>query len=162
MIVRVGAAVKTHKIGDRVALEPGVSCRTCPACKSGHYELCPDMQFAGELIYQREMLLRLGMTRDACRPSSLLARLPAATPPFTGGTLGRYYALPADIAHLIPKSMSMEDGAMIEPLAVGVHSVSNLAKVRAGQIVAVFGAGPVGLLCMAVAKGESFQASGQP
>ncbi|KAL7411916.1 chaperonin 10-like protein [Mrakia frigida] len=121
IIVRVGASVKTHKLGDRVSLEPGVSCRTCPACKSGHYELCPDMQFA-------------------------------ATPPFTGGTLGRYYSLPSDIAHLIPDSMTMEDGAMIEPLAVGVHSVSNLAGVKAGQIVAVFGAGPVGLLCMAVAK----------
>lgn len=49
--------------------------------------------------------------------------------------------------------MSFEDGALVEPLAVGVHSVSTLANVRAGDIVAVFGAGPVGLLAMAVAKG---------
>jgi D-xylulose reductase len=48
--------------------------------------------------------------------------------------------------------MSLEDGAMIEPLAVGVHSVSTLAQVKSNQTVAVFGAGPVGLLCMAVAK----------
>jgi len=40
----------------------------------------------------------------------------------------------------------------MEPLAVGIHSVSTLAQVRANQIVVVFGAGPVGLLCMAVAK----------
>jgi D-xylulose reductase len=40
----------------------------------------------------------------------------------------------------------------MEPLAVGIHSVSTIAQVRANQIVAVFGAGPVGLLCMAVAK----------
>lgn len=40
----------------------------------------------------------------------------------------------------------------IEPLAVGIHSVSTLAQVRTDQVVAVFGAGPVGLLCMAVAK----------
>ena len=33
--MRVGSDVKTHKVGDRVALEPGVSCRTCSACKVG-------------------------------------------------------------------------------------------------------------------------------
>lgn len=40
----------------------------------------------------------------------------------------------------------------MEPLAVGIHSVSTLAQLRPNQVVAVFGAGPVGLLCMAVAK----------
>lgn len=78
----------------------------------------------------------------------------AATPPFTGGTLGRYYALPSDIAHKIPDTMSMEDGAMIEPLSVAVHALSTLANMKAGQVVAVFGQGPVGLLCSAVAKGN--------
>lgn len=40
----------------------------------------------------------------------------------------------------------------MEPLSVGVHSVYNIGGLRAGQNVVVFGAGPVGLLCMAVAK----------
>lgn len=40
----------------------------------------------------------------------------------------------------------------MEPLAVGVHSVSNLGGLRASQSIVVFGCGPVGLLCMAVAK----------
>jgi D-xylulose reductase len=40
----------------------------------------------------------------------------------------------------------------MEPLSVGIHSVSNLGGFRAGQSIAVFGCGPVGLLCMAVAK----------
>ena len=40
----------------------------------------------------------------------------------------------------------------MEPLAVGVHSVANLVGLRAKQAIAVFGCGPVGLLCMAVAK----------
>ena len=40
----------------------------------------------------------------------------------------------------------------IEPLAVGVHSVANLGGFRSSQSVVVFGCGPVGLLCMAVAK----------
>ena len=31
--------------GDRVALEPGVSCRRCELCKDGLYNLCPDLCF---------------------------------------------------------------------------------------------------------------------
>ncbi|QRV72947.1 alcohol dehydrogenase [Ceratobasidium sp. AG-Ba] len=75
----------------------------------------------------------------------------AATPPYDG-TLGRYYKLRSDIAYKLPDSMSLEDGAMIEPTAVAVHSVSTLAKFQPEQSIAVFGAGPVGILCMAVAK----------
>ena len=40
----------------------------------------------------------------------------------------------------------------MEPLSVGIHSVSTIAQLRANQSIAIFGAGPVGLLCMAVAK----------
>lgn len=76
----------------------------------------------------------------------------AATPPSIYGTLARYYVLPADLCHPIPDSVSFEDGAMIEPLSVGVHSVANLGKCKSNQVVVIFGCGPVGLLCMAVAK----------
>ncbi|TDL29456.1 xylitol dehydrogenase [Rickenella mellea] len=75
----------------------------------------------------------------------------AATPPYDG-TLARYYRLPADVAYKLPDNLSLEDGAMMEPLSVAIHSVSNIGQVRANQKVAVFGCGPVGLLCMAVAK----------
>lgn len=40
----------------------------------------------------------------------------------------------------------------MEPLSVGVHSVRTIGNVKANQNVLVFGAGPVGLLCLAVAK----------
>ena len=54
--------------------------------------------------------------------------------------------------HLLPESVSLEDGAMMEPLSVAVHSVSSIGKCQTDQTVIIFGAGPVGLLCMAVAK----------
>jgi D-xylulose reductase len=75
----------------------------------------------------------------------------AATPPYDG-TLGRYYKLPADLAYALPDHLSLEDGAMMEPLSVGVHAVANLGNFKANQSIVVFGAGPVGLLTMAVAK----------
>lgn len=40
----------------------------------------------------------------------------------------------------------------IEPLAVAVHAVANRAAFSTNQSIAVFGCGPIGLLCMAVAK----------
>ena len=41
---------------------------------------------------------------------------------------------------------------MIEPLAVGVHSVSSLGQIKSNATVVIFGAGPIGLVCMAVAR----------
>jgi D-xylulose reductase len=76
----------------------------------------------------------------------------AATPPSVHGTLARYFKLPADMLHRLPDSVTDEDGAMMEPLAVAVHSVHTLGQCRSNDVVFVFGAGPVGLLCMAVAK----------
>lgn len=45
IVVETGENVTTLKVGDRVALEPGVPCRMCKHCKSGRYNLCPDVQF---------------------------------------------------------------------------------------------------------------------
>ncbi|KAI6130421.1 xylitol dehydrogenase [Pisolithus croceorrhizus] len=75
----------------------------------------------------------------------------AAAPP-VDGTLGRYYAVPSDLAYPLPSGLSLEDGAMIEPLSVAVHAVAKLGNFRTSQSIAIFGCGPVGLLCMAVAK----------
>ncbi|KIO12705.1 hypothetical protein M404DRAFT_124230 [Pisolithus tinctorius Marx 270] len=120
IIAKVGQLVSHLKPGDRVAIEPGATCRTCGTCKEGRYELCPNIRFA-------------------------------ATPPFDG-TLGRYYAVPSDLVYPLPSELSLEDGAMIEPLSVAVHAVVRLGNFRTNQSIAVFGCGPVGLLCMAVAK----------
>ncbi|KAK3710694.1 hypothetical protein LTR37_010113 [Vermiconidia calcicola] len=74
----------------------------------------------------------------------------AATPPFDG-TLAKYYNLPEDFCYKLPDEMSLEEGALVEPLSVGVHIVRQ-AAVKPGDNIVVFGAGPVGLLCCAVAR----------
>lgn len=45
IIVAAGEKVTKAAIGDRVAVEPGVTCGHCDACKAGRYNLCPDVQF---------------------------------------------------------------------------------------------------------------------
>jgi len=74
----------------------------------------------------------------------------AATPPYDG-SLAKYYVLPSDFCVKLPENVSFEEGALVEPLSVGIH-VCKLADVRPGQSVIVFGAGPIGLLCAAVAR----------
>jgi L-iditol 2-dehydrogenase len=51
----------------------------------------------------------------------------------------------------LPEGLTATDGAMLEPLGVAIHTV-DLAHVRPGASVGVFGAGPIGLLCLQVAK----------
>ena len=74
----------------------------------------------------------------------------AATPPYDG-TLTGFWAAPADFCFKLPDNVSLQEGAMVEPLAVGVHIVRQ-GGVGPGDSVVVMGAGPVGLLCAAVAK----------
>ncbi|KAK58119.1 NAD(P)-dependent alcohol dehydrogenase [Staphylococcus lugdunensis] len=44
-VAAVGSDVTHFKPGDRVAVEPGVPCGTCEYCKTGKYNLCPDVVF---------------------------------------------------------------------------------------------------------------------
>jgi D-xylulose reductase len=74
----------------------------------------------------------------------------AATPPYHG-TLTGLWSAPADFCYKLPDTVSLQEGALIEPLAVAVHIVKQ-AAVRPGQSVVVMGAGPVGLLVAAVAR----------
>ncbi|KAK3693474.1 chaperonin 10-like protein [Podospora appendiculata] len=74
----------------------------------------------------------------------------AATPPYDG-TLAGFWVAPHDFCYKLPSNVSLQEGALIEPLAVAVH-ITKQARVQPGQSVVVMGAGPVGLLCAAVAK----------
>ena len=44
-VVEIGEGVTNIKVGDRVALEPGVTDGTCSFCKEGKYNLCPNVVF---------------------------------------------------------------------------------------------------------------------
>lgn len=46
IVTEVAPDVTTHRVGDRVALEPGVPCRACKRCLSGVYNQCPHLVFA--------------------------------------------------------------------------------------------------------------------
>ncbi|XP_050722858.1 sorbitol dehydrogenase-like [Eriocheir sinensis] len=67
------------------------------------------------------------------------------------GCLARYFVYQGHLTYKLPDSISDEEGAIVEPLAVAVHACRR-AGVWAGQSMLVTGAGPIGLLCLVVAK----------
>ena len=70
----------------------------------------------------------------------------------TTGTASEFFAVDATKVTPIPESMSFEEGAMLEPLAVAVHAVRQMGDVT-GMNIAVLGAGPIGNLVAQAAKG---------
>uniref|UniRef100_A0A914WRE2 Sorbitol dehydrogenase n=1 Tax=Plectus sambesii TaxID=2011161 RepID=A0A914WRE2_9BILA len=73
-----------------------------------------------------------------------------ATPPYHG-SLTRYFAHPADFCYKLPDHVSYEEGALLEPLSVGVHACRR-AGVTIGHTVLICGAGPIGLVNLLTAK----------
>jgi len=71
-------------------------------------------------------------------------------PPYDG-VLCEYVAFHADFCFPVPETMSPVVAAMIEPLAVAVHTVE-LAQIKPGETAAILGLGPIGLLTAQVAK----------
>lgn len=67
-----------------------------------------------------------------------------ATPP-VHGVLRPSVVHPAAFTFKLPDNVSFAEGAMVEPLAVGVHAASK-AQIRPGDIAVVSGAGPIGMV----------------
>jgi Threonine dehydrogenase and related Zn-dependent dehydrogenases len=120
VIEEVGKNVHNIKHGDKVALEPGVPCGTCEFCKSGRYNLCPEVKFM-------------------------------AAPPYFNGAMRRYINFPAHMAFKLPDNVDTLAGALIEPLAIGIHS-SKRSGVGLGDTVVILGAGCIGLTLLLSAK----------
>ncbi len=119
VVEAMGSAAKKFARGDRVTIEPGYTCGECFYCKTGQYNLCPDVIFM-------------------------------ATPPIDGAFC-EYVAWPEDFVFGLPDGMSFEEGAMMEPLSVGLWAVKR-GEVEPGDSVAIFGCGPIGLLTLQAAK----------
>lgn len=118
-VVKLGKKVTGLVPGDRVALEPGYPCGKCEYCKTGRYNLCPQVQFF-------------------------------ADPPVPGA-LQEYVVHPADMCYKLPDNVSTEEGALVEPLAVGMHAAAQ-ANVALGNSVLILGGGCIGLVTLLAAK----------
>jgi L-iditol 2-dehydrogenase len=69
----------------------------------------------------------------------------------TDGTFRELVAWPSESLVPIPDSLTYEDGAMLEPLGVGLHAI-RLGGIRPGERVGVFGCGPIGIFLIQMAR----------
>jgi L-iditol 2-dehydrogenase len=112
VILDVGKDVDTLKVGDRVAVEPGLSCGKCRMCIQGRHNCCPNVEFLGS--------------------------------PGMPGAFQEYLPRKVEQCHVLPESMSFDDGALMEPFTVALHALLQ-SNFKVGMSAAVLGAGPVGL-----------------
>lgn len=68
------------------------------------------------------------------------------------GAMAEYVRTREAIVHLIPDNVSFEQAALTEPSCVAYNAVAHHSHIRPGDYVAVFGPGPIGLLCVQIAK----------
>ncbi|MGV2984344.1 zinc-dependent alcohol dehydrogenase [Microbacterium sp. AGC85] len=116
-VLDVAADVTNVRIGDRVVAGTPPACSRCEMCLSGHWERCAEY-----------------------------SSLAFGTHPFTpdhGGYAERI-TMPAEALIPVPKTLTDDDAAVVEPAAVALHAVRRAPSVVGARTV-VIGAGPVGL-----------------
>ena len=116
IVVAIGSNVKNIQIGDRVAIEPGVPCGECDLCRSGKYNLCKEVSFMSTPIYRK----------------------------YSEGAFTEYSVRPATFVYKLPDNVSFEEGAMVEPLSVGMQAVER-SGATLGEKALVLGCGPISL-----------------
>lgn len=119
-VVGLGENVMGFKVGDRVAVEPGVPCMKCEYCMNGRYNLCDRMNFM-------------------------------ATSPWERAALSEYIAHPAMMCFKLPDNVSTMEGALVEPLAVGMHAATR-AGAGPGASALIIGSGCIGLATLLACK----------
>lgn len=123
-IIDIGHEVDDLSIGDVVTALPYVPCRRCDRCREGRTSLC-----------------------DTAFRRSIANGLP--------GGFAEFLALPGarrgETVFPLPASITPQAGALIEPLAVGLHAV-DLAGVRPHDVVVVLGLGTIGLSAVLALK----------
>lgn len=127
-VVETGDQVNGFEIGDMVTLCPSLHCRTrgidpvCPACRAGRIAHCENLAKGN---------IAPGMFTGICKD--------------TGGGFAPYFVAHQSQLFKLPQGVTIEDGAMIEPLSVALQAVfSN--RPRAGERVLVIGGGVLGSL----------------
>ena len=118
--------------GTRAVIEPVLGCAPrhivppCPQCSEGHTGLCGNIAFGG---------LAPGLQTGYCADTG-------------GGWSTAPLVAHGSQLHAVPDRFSDEDAVMVEPTACAVHAVLS-AAIEPGDLVAVLGAGTLGLATVA-------------
>jgi L-iditol 2-dehydrogenase len=121
-IINVGNSVKDFSPGDRVFIHHHVACYSCYYCLHGDYTMCN--------MYQNSNIQPCGLSQQIVVPKWNISR---------GGLLR------------LPNNISFDEASLIEPLACCIRSL-NKCNFHKGDDMAIFGAGPAGMMHVALAN----------
>lgn len=71
--------------------------------------------------------------------------------PPTNGAMAEFIAVPASSLHIVPKSFTAQEAALLEPLGIAIHAL-DLAKLHPASEVVILGAGSIGLYLLLLAQ----------
>lgn len=116
VIAELGTEPGGFRVGDRVLARPQAFCGECDSCRR--------------------------RPRDRCEAGGVYGCRGSQHPP---GAMAEYILVRTDNLTRIPDHVSLEEAAMVDPLAVAIHAINLGPEVR-GQACVVMGAGVIGLL----------------
>jgi L-iditol 2-dehydrogenase len=67
------------------------------------------------------------------------------------GAYAEYATYNEDAIYVLPDKVSLEEGALLEPVSVAVHTI-DIASIKPGGTMAILGGGPIGMLILQVAQ----------
>jgi 2-desacetyl-2-hydroxyethyl bacteriochlorophyllide A dehydrogenase len=114
LIVEVGSEVRDYKVGDRVVVDPVISCHSCPACRTGHINACRTLKLLGVDLHG-------GYGQYVAAPASHLYPLPDSIP-MTHTPMVEMYAL----GHHILQRGQVQPGETVALLGAGKLGLSIL------------------------------------
>jgi len=125
VVQKAGSAVTRVKPGNRIAIDPAISCFDCDQCKTGRHHTCRNLRFLG-------------------------------CPDQAKGCLSEYIIMPETSCFPINDSMTMDQAAISEPLAIGVYAVKQ--SILTGEAkIGILGFGPIGMSVMLAAFAQGSQ-----
>jgi threonine dehydrogenase-like Zn-dependent dehydrogenase len=140
-VVEVGRDVKNLSVGDRVVVPFPIACGACGACKAEMYSLCENSNPNAELA---EKLL--GHSPAGCFGYSHMLG------GFAGGQ-AEYARVPfADVGPLKINALSDEQALFLSDVLPTGYMGAEMCDIQPGDVIAVWGAGPVGQFAIASAR----------
>ena len=135
VIVELGPDVRNFRVGDRVVIPSTIACGSCSYCRAGYFAQCdnanPNGPLAGTAFYGG----------------------PASTGPFNG-LQAEKARIPFANVNLVklPDTVSDDQAILLSDIFPTAYFAAELAEIKPGNTVAIFGCGPVGLLAIVSAQ----------
>src|SRR5207248_803467 len=135
VVEQLGEDVRNLEVGDRVVIPSTIACGSCSYCRAGYYAQCvnanPNGPEAGTAFFGG----------------------PEQTGPFDGLQAEKARIPYANVGLVkLPDEVSDEDAILISDIFPTGYQAADIAEIRVGDIVCVFGCGPVGQFAIWSAK----------